>query len=274
MVTELLFEEYCMVKPFFEGLEFDLLLSSILEGNSLAQVWGDDKFEPKSVFLWDKANNVFYLAGEESNIQFNRELRVLIGRKIVPELKLRRRLHFRLRSTSEPWEKTLPSIFADTDLSRGHHIFHTHKKPTEQDWRSNMPEGLCLKQIDEHFLYKAQYENTEFVLDEIQQMWPTIDRFINFGFGFSFVTGRQMVCWCTAEYMSKDKCGIGIETVHDYQNKGLATSAASAFVEHCKARSIKPHWECNAENSASKRVAEKVGFVREHDYPVYHGKFS
>jgi len=133
MVTELLFEEYCMVKPFFEGLEFDLLLSSILEGNSLAQVWVDDKFEPKSVFLWDKANNVFYLAGEESNVQFNRELLVLIGRKIVPELKLRRRLHFRLRSTSEPWEKMLSSIFADTDLSRGHHIFHTHKKPTEQD---------------------------------------------------------------------------------------------------------------------------------------------
>jgi RimJ/RimL family protein N-acetyltransferase len=74
--------------------------------------------------------------------------------------------------------------------------------------------------------------------------------------------------------MSKDKCDMGIETVYDYQNMGLATSAASAFLEHCKEKSIKPHWECNAENLASRHVAEKVGFVKEHDYPIYYGKFS
>jgi RimJ/RimL family protein N-acetyltransferase len=274
MVTELVFDDYCLVKPFFEGSEFDLLLSAILEGNSLAQVWVDDKSEPESVFLWDKANNVFYLAGGESNVQFNREIRALIGRKVVPELKLRRRFHFRLRSTSELWDKTLSSIFVDTNLTLGHHIFHTHQKPVKHDWRSSMPEGLRLKQIDEHFLHEEPYENKEFVLDEIQQMWPTVDGFVKFGFGSSIVTENQVVCWCTAEYMSKGKCGVGIETVHDYQNMGLATSAASAFVEHCKARNIKPHWECNAENLASRRVAEKVGFVKEHEYRVYHGKFK
>jgi RimJ/RimL family protein N-acetyltransferase len=274
MVTELVFHDYCLVKPFFEGPEFDLLLSAILEGNSLAQVWVDGKSEPESVFLWDKANNVFYLAGGESNVQFNREIRALIGRKIVPELKLRRRLHFRLRLTSELWDKTLSSIFMDTNLTLGHHIFHTHQKPVKHDWRSSMLEGLRLKQIDEHFLHEEPYENKEFVLDEIQQIWPTVDRFVKFGFGFSLVTDKQAVCWCTAEYMSKHKCGIGIETIRDYQNIGLATSAASAFVDHREAKGIEPHWECNAENLASRRVAEKVGFVKEREYRVYHGKFK
>jgi RimJ/RimL family protein N-acetyltransferase len=111
-------------------------------------------------------------------------------------------------------------------------------------------------------------------LDEIQQIWPTVDRFVKFGFGFSLVTDKQAVCWCTAEYMSKHKCGIGIETIRDYQNIGLATSAASAFVDHREAKGIEPHWECNAENLASRRVAEKVGFVKEREYRVYHGKFK
>ncbi len=273
MVTELPFDEYCLVKPFFEGPEFDLLLSAILEGNSIAKVWVDDKSEPESVFLWDKTNNVFYLAGGESNVQFNRELRVLTGRKIVPELKLRRRPHFRLRLTSELWGKTLPSIFVDAELTLGYHIFYTHQKSVEQDWRSRIPEGLRFRQIDEHFLHEEPYENREFVLDEVQQMWPTVDRFVKFGFGFSLVTEEQVVCWCTSEYMSKYKCGIGIETMHDYQNRGLATSVASAFVEHCEAKGIEPHWECSAENLASRRVAEKVGFVKEREYRVYHGKF-
>jgi RimJ/RimL family protein N-acetyltransferase len=88
-------------------------------------------------------------------------------------------------------------------------------------------------------------------------MWTSITRFMKCGFGFNLATGNKVVSWCTSEYMSKDKCGIGIATLREYQNRGLATITASAFVEHSHQRSIQPHWECNVENLASRRVAEK-----------------
>ncbi len=273
MVTKLPPDKFNLLKPFFAGSEFDLLFSAVLEGNSVAQVWVNDGSEPESVFLWDKANNVFYLIGREGNAQFNREIQAIINGRVVPQLKLRQRPYFRIRAASELWEKMVPSIFASADLTSGGYLFYTYDKPVERDWRSKIPEGFKLERIDEKFLLETQLQNKEYILDEIRQMWPTVDRFVKFGFGFSLVTEEKAVCWCTAEYMSKGKCGIGIETVHEYQNRGLATSAASAFVEHCEAKGVKPHWECNAENLASRRVAEKVGFVKEREFRVFHGKF-
>jgi len=275
MIAELEFHEYGKVKPLFAGLEFDLLLSAISEGNSLAQIWADDRSEPNTIFLWDKANNVFYLAGEASDDQFNKEITEVLAREIVPELMLRNRLYyFRLRATSDTWDQKLLTIFAGVNIIRGRYIFHSHRKPVKPDFRRSIPRGFRLEQIDEEFLYSSDYVNKEFVLGEIRQMWPSIDRFVKFGFGFSLLTEECVVCWCTSEYVSKGKCGIGIETLQEYQRRGLATIAASAFVELCIARQIKPYWECNAENVASRRVAEKVGFTRESVYPIYYGKFK
>ncbi len=251
-----------------------MLFSAILESNSPAQVWVDDESEPQSVFLWDKANNVFYFLGREGNVRFNREVQTLIERRVSTELEIRRRPYFRIRATSELWEKIAPSIFTSANLTLGGYLFFAHRKPVKRGWRSKIPKGFRLERIDEKFLYGTQLKNKKFVLGEVRQMWPTVDRFVKFGFGSAIVTAEQVACWCTAEYVSRGKCGIGIETVREYQNRGLASSAASAFVEHCRMNSMEPHWECSAENLASKRVAEKVGFVKEREFRVFHGRFK
>jgi hypothetical protein len=67
MISKLGSSKFDDVRHFFTDPEFDLLLSAIQEGNSIAQMWADDKSNPKSVLLWDKANNVFYLSGDENN---------------------------------------------------------------------------------------------------------------------------------------------------------------------------------------------------------------
>jgi RimJ/RimL family protein N-acetyltransferase len=273
MITELTFDEYEKVKPFFPGLEYELLFSSLLEGNSLAQIYVDNQSKPKSVFLWDKANNVFYLSGDESNTHFNNKLSKILYNQIVPDL-IPRRPYFRLRTISSEWDQKLPFLLSRTHLKKICFMFHSHKNVVELDWKERIPIGFTLKKIDENFLYSPRYKNIEFVQREILQMWSSINQFIKFGFGFSVVTKNRVTCLCTAEYLSKDKCGIGIETIQEYRNKGLATIAASAFVQHCQHKSINPYWECNVENIASRRVAAKVGFVKELVYPMYFGKFS
>ena len=128
MVTELPPDKFNLLKPFFADSEFNLLFSAVLEGNSVAQVWVNDGSEPESVFLWDKANNVFYLIGREGNVQFNREIRVIINGRVVPQLRLRRRPFFRIRAASELWEKVAPSVFASADLTSGGYLFYTYDK--------------------------------------------------------------------------------------------------------------------------------------------------
>jgi len=145
MIKGLDFHEYEKVKPFFTGMEFDLLLSAILERNSLAQLWADDRSEPSSIFLWDEANNVFYLSGAESNEQFNEGVTKVLYREIVPKLLLRNRLDFRLRATSVTWDKELPTIFIDANIVEGEYVFHSHEWPVKSNWRGNMPSGFKLE---------------------------------------------------------------------------------------------------------------------------------
>src|SRR5436305_9796183 len=92
-------------------------------------------------------------------------------------------------------------------------------------------------------------------------MWPSDNRFYERGFGVLAIRADEMICWCTSEYVSASKCGIGIATAPAYQNLGVASVTASRCVEKAWGRGVQPHWECAASNRPSARVAEKVGFT-------------
>ena len=49
------------------------------------------------------------------------------------------------------------------------------------------------------------------------------------GFGTAAVMDANVICWCTAEYVSKSKCGIGIEVIDEFQNKGISYSNGCTF---------------------------------------------
>jgi hypothetical protein len=75
--------------------------------------------------------------------------------------------------------------------------------------------------IDHAFLNQAPYAYVEAVTHEIRQMWPSIPRFLKYGFGYALKTGRNVVSWCTSEYLSRNRCGFGIETVKTYRNRSF-----------------------------------------------------
>ena len=60
---------------------------------------------------------------------------------------------------------------------------------------------------------------------------------------------------------------LDVSTAEEYREMGLATACAAAMLRDCMARGIAVHWD--AQNAASRRLAEKFGFVADRDYPVY-----
>jgi RimJ/RimL family protein N-acetyltransferase len=182
-------------------------------------------------------------------------------------------MYFRLRTTTEAWTSRLSSICKRAKLKHGCYVFFSLRDYIKIDWENNIPASFELKLIDEDFLFNSKYEDVDLVKRGIRQMWPSINRFRKYGFGFSLVKSGKIASWCTSEYMSKERCSVGIETLREYQNNGLATIIASAFVEYCLQRKIKPYWDCNMKNLASRRVAEKVGFVKERSYLIHFGRF-
>lgn len=105
-------------------------------------------------------------------------------------------------------------------------------------------------------------------------MWPSEERFYEHGFGIVAVLDGEIICWCTAEYVSPTRCGIGIATSPRYERRGIATAAASHFVREARQRGVTAYWECDVTNRGSVRVAEKVGFVRESEETYWIGSFE
>ena len=60
---------------------------------------------------------------------------------------------------------------------------------------------------------------------------------------------------------------LDVSTAEEYRGMGLATACAVAMLRDCAARGITVHWD--AQNAASRRLAEKLGFAVDRVYPVY-----
>jgi RimJ/RimL family protein N-acetyltransferase len=134
---------------------------------------------------------------------------------------------------------------------------------------NSLPSGLKLRFIDAELLENATLPQLEEVRGEIESGWTSVERFLQEGIGCCVVHEIDgVVCWCTAEYVSSGKCGVGIETVESYQEQGLATVAASAFVQQAASRGWQVYWDSWLANTPSTRVAEKVGFEKLTEYDI------
>ena len=49
----------------------------------------------------------------------------------------------------------------------------------------------------------------------------------------------------------------------------VAQTVARAFVAECIEKHFQPHWDCMAENTASTRLAKKLGFTQSRVYTLY-----
>ena len=54
---------------------------------------------------------------------------------------------------------------------------------------------------------------------------------------------------------------IGVSTLEAWREKGFATAAASLVAQEVQARGKVPAWSCGEDNTASLRVAQKLGFT-------------
>lgn len=54
---------------------------------------------------------------------------------------------------------------------------------------------------------------------------------------------------------------IGVSTVEQWRGKGFATAAASLVAQEIQAKGKVPAWSCGEDNTASLRVAQKLGFT-------------
>jgi len=164
----------------------------------------------------------------------------------------------------DAWEARLPALIPTYEVEKNPR-YHYLCQAIGLDWRSAMPAGYTVRQVDRALLHAGEDVFPNDVRDwmDIEEKWGTEENFLSRGVSFVALCEGQVVAWCTPDCVAGDRIDVGIFTHPAHRRKGLAAATA----EHCLRHGFSAvGWHCNADNVASWKTAERVGFERNREY--------
>lgn len=267
MVFRLESQSFWRVQSLYANLKYNLVVDSILDGNTPALVYADDKDHPQTSLMWNKQGAVL-VAGHHDQADVNQALHDLILERLVPEARKRYIPELSLYYSPQEWEQTIEVLLKGLYYQKARRRYYTSVHP-KIDWRSKISPECEMRSINLSLLENNRIENINHVRGWVSSFWESLQDFFKTGFGYSLLFQGVITSWCLSVYASDNHYELGLATIPEFQNQGYATLVASACVEHCAVNKLVAHWHCWEDNSASIAVAEKVGFDRPMGYSVY-----
>jgi len=264
---ELKRRDYSRVSDLFEDLRYNLVVDSIIAGNTPARVYVDDVSDPRSAWMWNRMGTML-LAGNPRNRAFNQALSTLFDRHVVPDARRRQIPSLTLHYWPDAWEGRANQLISGVKPERGWRRFYAFDH-LRVDWREEISSDCSIRRMDRRLMQEDQLKNVDHVVGWVHSFWHSVEDFSETGFGFCVVHGEAIASWCLTVYVSGSDVELGLATIPQYRGRGYATLAAAACVEHGIEGGLTPHWHCDEENRPSIRVAEKVGFSNPKQYQVY-----
>ncbi len=233
-----------------------LVVDAMVAGNTPATAWTDDPETPRTLLIWD-GGHCLYLAGRADRPHAVRDV---VDREVLPRVPGFLKIH-----------TTDDALFAGLGLRRRDRVLFRAPGAAPPAGPPPLPPGFRSSEIATGLATLRKLANADAMITEIESCWPTLDAFLHSGFGYAAHTADTIATWCTAEYVSADKCGIGIETTPPHRRRGLATHTAAAFLAHAATRGLTAHWDAWSDNIPSVAVAGRLDLEKIETYSVLAG---
>lgn len=257
------------LKDIYKLYAHSFVFDSIVEGYTPAQVFVDD-VENISIFLICEGHCV-YFGGEVEDKDKYKEAINFFKENCLSESRRKELGVVKIYYYSEGWKKELLEGLKEFDCNLYDRVLF--KQDLNDIPVVKKVDNIVVKKIDNDVLKNTSLGNLNCLIDEVTGMWGALDNFISNGFGYCAIMDRSIISWCTAEYVSKSYCGIGIETIEEHEGKGVATIVSNEFLKECLSFHITPYWDSWSSNIPSVKVAEKNNFQKSLDYKVVFIKF-
>src|SRR5574339_882507 len=112
----------------FPGPQPSMVLASVVEGNTRAQLWYTSQPDNNVVcLLWDKGNNVFYLSGQLVLSETIKDLASLIHTYVCEKAIQERLSYFKVKTLSSSLENSITDIFQNIPLHKTNKLFYTFR---------------------------------------------------------------------------------------------------------------------------------------------------
>lgn len=254
--------ELSRLRTIFAVEHLGFVVDAMAAGNTSVEAWADNLVTPTAVLLWDLQHTV-YVAGSAEPAQHWRDL---FDEQIAATNPGFLKLHITAAARD--------TVFDGYDLQPRDRVLYRATTTPAELRTPPLPDGFAISSINDRFDQLRGLHNVDAVVEEIESCWPSIEAFRRSGFGFVAHDANQIVCWCTAECVSPRSCGIGIETLPEYQGRGFATLTAHRLLQHCSEQSTVAHWDAWAGNVPSVAVADRIGLTKIETYSIYTGTFD
>ncbi|AJS59313.1 GNAT family N-acetyltransferase [Paenibacillus sp. IHBB 10380] len=260
---ELSKHEYYKVKFLIETGYNHPEIVSIIEQNNPGWIFIDDKLIPETALVWSKGIKGFYLIGNENNHDFLKDINENITTIIAPRMRGMGLDYFEASGNSGKWK--LDDIFSSRVINRWGQFVYKYVDSKEK---------LIISEIDGYnfiTLGKREFINEEFKRKELLQshinlFWDSEEQFLSKGFGCIALEGDEIVGICYSSFITNETHAIGVETLTEHQRKGIGYQLAARVVNEIIENGYTAYWDCSMDNEGSIKLAEKLGFDKDHQY--------
>ena len=285
MYTELGNHELDQIYPLLQSVPPDPMLYMLLEGVRPGQTFVDRVPDPDLALIWTGMEYAYLIVDPEHTSEFfydpgfARDAFVdLLEDEVLPALGDVGLDFLTIFPFGIP-ASYLQDWFPDRKpVSYGVNAFNFDLNEFERlkTQAKELPESYILVRLDGKTLPGEAFFA---IREDITFCWDSLARFEALGLGFAVQDpDGQVVSTCYAIGVGADAYHIDIWTHPDHRRKGLAHASATAFLEQSLASGRTIYWINDAPNTASRRLAESLGFVYTGDLatvdiPVFPGTF-
>jgi RimJ/RimL family protein N-acetyltransferase len=140
---------------------------------------------------------------------------------------------------------------------------YDRQSDTLHNLRRQLPEGYFIRALDRPLLERCAWR------DEMAFYAGSLESFLAHGMGNCMLRGDEIVVEAYASALGNGLAEIGAITHEAARGRGFAPIACAFLIEGCEQRGYQAYWSCEADNQASIRVAQKLGFQQESGYIIY-----
>ncbi|MFZ4453676.1 GNAT family N-acetyltransferase [Salibacterium aidingense] len=266
--------QFMKVKPLFDSFHHQIITMSVLEGNTVGDIYVDDLDNPTSALL-NGMNFEVLFAGDPHNKTFNEKIIHVITGHIMPKAKNLQLPAINLYYNNEQWKQVIEQeVTNKIKSSKVEKRFYTFDIMGYNPYQKTLPDNASLKLIDASLFNDSSLNNLNQVRQWVQMPWRSVDHFLQKGVGYCVIEEDTVAGWCLSVFSSGNQLEFALMTEEGYRKKGYAKIAASACINFCIENGKSPLWNCDDKNIPSILVAESIGFKRTLNYNIYQIKID
>jgi len=272
-MIELTGKHYHRLSKYLDEIHFNHLFArAVIEGDVNGHVYVDDVTHPNSFYIVHRYG-MSLLGGDFGNAEFNTAFR-----EYALNTARTRTRHEWMQVFPHGWNAVLKEFFGNKLIFSKDNAEGVTQSVVELNTRVNFlfNRNLYLNNQEKTINPKIRIANTtKEIYDQMigavvpSAFWRSSRDFINKGISFTIYYEEKLAATAFSSFAAPGKLELGIETLTEFRGHGLAEKVCSALIDYCLERNLEPIWACRLENTASYKLAKKLGFVPLLELPYY-----